>query len=201
MKLNHIFLLPLFLFISIIGNASQFTPLNDAPQSEEPSKNYAIPPSSNYYFSLGTSAIYQNVGIGIRSRDLSKNRGNDLSFNVKFTPVLLKIDHLFIVPSIQYLRLFYNSFAGNTKYSSYFGAGVELLGLRAGHENYPIVNPKITWGREYTSGRFSQFSINLTPATLVACSLLDFKKLKSCHISTAIALASLACMIEYSFGF
>lgn len=170
--------------------------------SEESSfTGYDVPPSLNYYISLGTSVVYQNIGFGIRSRDLSKNRGNDLSFNVKVTPILLKIEHLFVAPSVQYTRLFYSNFEENKNFCNYFGAGLEVLGLRAGHENYPIVNPKITWGREYMSGRFSQFSLNLTPATLLACSLLDFKKLKTCHISTSIALASLACIFEYSFGF
>ncbi|PCI93540.1 hypothetical protein COB11_05150 [Candidatus Aerophobetes bacterium] len=201
MKRTFLLLLSFLLFTCILGNSSQFTSTKDVLSSDDTNESYEIPPSSNYYFSLGTSAIYQNIGIGIRSRDLSKNRGNDFSFNVKFTPILLKIDYFFLIPSIQYLRLYYSGFASDAKYSNYFGAGLEILGLRAGHENYPIINPKVTWGREYTSGRFSQFSINLTPATLVACSLLDFKKLKSCHISTAIALASLACMFEYSFGF
>ncbi|PCI93539.1 hypothetical protein COB11_05145 [Candidatus Aerophobetes bacterium] len=200
MKFQRILLVFSGLMATVFGTCSDV-------DSKEPSTDYDIAPSSNCYFTIGTSVYYQNVGIGYRTRNLSTNKGNDFSINAKYFPVK-KVDghgiHLYkhshrVYPSLQYLRLSYQDPRGESSSKKYFGAGLEIVGLIDDGYIYPTPNPKIAWGVENSHGQFSQFAINIVPAFVDVFFIANAKKEQSWK--NKIGLTALSMTFEYSLGF
>lgn len=170
---------------------------------EEPTPSIEPPaliPPPHGYFKIGTSILYQGVGVGKRWRDFSTLRGNDWAFNVK-TPLILGV--YFPFTSLEYTRLFYNPY--NADIYKYFGIGLEVgVFLDKNTRHYPIPNPKIMWGKEHLDGHFTQWSLNLLPTAVFASGVftsLSHKHHHNCGIEQAIGIVALGTMFEFTYGF
>lgn len=161
-----------------------------------------IEPSSHFYFKVGTSIAYQEIGFGKRFTDLSVGSGHDFAFNIKISPLL---STRYTLPSLEYAWLFYETPSRAVDYYKYSGIGLEVGALmEKNHFRGPIPNPKIVWGKEYTSGRFSQWSLNLIPTVFFVFVVKDLvtKKIKTHNkLAYGLPIIPLSCMFEYSIGF
>ena len=103
----------------------------------------------------------------------------------------------------------YKSYRQEDSFIRYKGFGLELgtfpFSIGA---NFPILNPKILWGKDYFSQKFSQWSINLLPVVGSVCllgvalyqELTDSNSdIVSMEVFSAAALSST--IVEYTFGF
>lgn len=156
---------------------------------------------SNLYFKIGTSIIYQEVSVGRRSRDLTIKKGNDFSVNLKGAPFA---SMTLAFASAQYTRLFYKESFKERTYYKYSGVGLEIgVVMGEGTRPIPIPNPRLVWGREYPSSRFSELSFNVLPAvltTLFAASIIHDNH-KCSGIEYGIGIISICSILQYSFGF
>ncbi|MCH9630458.1 MAG: hypothetical protein S4CHLAM37_04580 [Chlamydiia bacterium] len=194
----------LLIFSGLIATA--FGSCSEVDSKESPA-DYDIAPSTNCYFTIGTSGYYQNIGLGYRTRDLSTYRGNDFSINAKYFPIDYIDSHEIsfskhkyrIYPSVQYMRIFYNKPKEFSSSRSYFAMGVDIIGIKNRKNFYPIPNPKIAWGKENQSGQFSQFAINIVPAFVDTWWILNERKMAT--VKNELFLTALALSFELSFGF
>lgn len=145
-----------------------------------------------YYLTVGTSFLYQKVGAGVRWHHLTTEKGFDLSLNTMILPSIF-VPALACV-SLDYSYLKYRP-AKNGADFRYFGMGVGMGALI--QPTLPWINPKISWGTEYESGRFSQWSVNFGPLMWSALAVAN----RNCGIGGMLGFIAPAIMLEYSFGF
>lgn len=210
MKLSFLFIAVVYMCSTVFSEEAGDVSTLQIPQedSDQFIKQYEPISTSNIYFKIGTSILYQGVGVGYRFKDEITNVGYDVALNVKVMPFIFG-HHALSRPitTIEYTRLFYKKSFAFVDYCKYSGLGIEFGALiREGRDHHllPIVNPKIVWGREYISGQFSQGSLNLIPTAVflvgTGVAIVD-KKRDHREIGVVAGLYGLSCMFEYTYGF
>jgi len=210
-------LYPLFLVFylnSVFANDSvEYPALESLPKMH---LDTPISPDKYSYFTLGSSVLLQQVGIGRRYRNLETFKGHDIGLNVHFSlPLLAGIDDFKypIYPSIKYTYLNYKN---NSPTSPYFGISCEgALAIDKHHYYHSlsqsvrfIPNIGLIWGRERENIRFTQLQLNVIPAVglVVGTGLLLFGSDRGGFISDRdggmlLALGSASVLCSYSAGF
>lgn len=172
---------------------------------DEPIKKEIISDEKDLYgyFKIGGSFLIQNVGVGIRSRNENSNYGNDISFNVNFSSIGLIGKVYNVIPSLKYGIL---RFSDSKKTSTYNGINFELGAFIPINERkthiFPVPNIELVRGTERDNSRFSQFGINLLPATFAIVAIAaDVSSLRWGGFGAAFGLLASTSIFTYTVGF
>lgn len=162
------------------------------------------------YFTLGSSVLFQQVGIGQRYRNLETFKGHDISLNTYFSlPLSSNAKHFkhLIFPYVKYTYLKYKN---NSPTSSYFGVACEGI-FDVQNSRSVIPNLALIWGKEKENMRFTQLQVNVIPVVglAVGTGLLLFGSNKRGHmiplserdVGVVMALGSASIVCSYSAGF
>lgn len=173
-------------------------------------------PNKYSYFTVGSSVLLQQVGIGQRYKNFETFKGHDISLNAHFSlPLLSGIDRFKypIYPSMKYTFLKYKN---NSPTAPYFGIAFEGV-LAVDKPRYYhslsqsvvfIPNLGLIWGKERENIRFTQLQFNVIPAVALVAGtgMLLFGSSKGAIISDReggmfLALGSASILCSYSAGF
>lgn len=162
------------------------------------------------YFSIGTSVFYQKAGVGVRWHNFSTEKGHDLSLNAVVIPSGFIKDFSSSTASmlmLDYSYLKYKPIVGSSDYSYFgmgFGLGEVVKGKRIRH-TVLLFNPRLLWGTEYESGRFSQLAVNIVPLAVTAVAVPVLTEYSIRHPEENFPFKHVARLLglsfEYSFGF
>lgn len=153
--------------------------------------------TSYSYTKFSTSILYQEIGFGKRTRDLELNRASDWSLSLTIFPLSYIQNPYFLVPTIEYAKLFY----GRSSSDRYFGLSGSLSFYTVyskksgGVMCMPLPNLGLIFGKERKAKGFTQWSINLAPATVLALVHSNSK------FNKEVSLYTLGCLVEYTIGF
>ena len=165
--------------------------------SEKPENKDLI---SNWYAKIGSSFLIQNFGIGKRFHNLQKYNGHDFNFNFQLYLMGAGGSNGVFLPSLKYEYLKYKK-----DNSSYFGIGAEVGGVFRWKGRFDGVYPNIEliFGKKRERVQFTQFSINLLPATAVAIGIISMSSHNPFlgHADLAIIAFGLLTIFEYTVAF
>lgn len=146
---------------------------------------------------LGLAPFYQRIGIGWRLPTLSGQGANDFALSCNFVLWGLPED-VIIVPTLEYAYIAYRSNSANLNATKYIGYGLDLF-VNYSLSSFPLIpNPKISWGKEFDDGHFSEWSVNIVPVATFAMVFFDSYQDDWSHVLGALALST---AIEYRYGF
>ena len=201
------YLLPIVLFFAPCM-ADELESSYQQREAEIKIEQSEIGPDRYTYTRLGTTTLVrQYVGWGQRTIDSQTLSGTDLSLNLNFSPAALGWGTFAVAPTVEYDALYYRKGSNMTSYRGFgIEAGALLTYDRGRRRAYPIVNPKLIWGSEREGKGFSQVSLNLIPAGVLAISALMMTDRSGGYIPTATIgaiglIASAPVLIDFTIGF
>jgi len=185
----------------------EFPALEKNPSSPKVQLDTHLTPDRYSYFTLGSSVLLQEVGVGSRYRNFKNFKGHDLGFNMKFPlPIILGSlanPRYLGYPSIKYTYLNYKN---NSATSPYFGVACEvyMLNKKRKFSSFKVLpNIGLIWGKEEENIRFSQLQLNVVPAVglIVGTGLALSGSAWERAGGEVLALASASVLVSYSAGF
>lgn len=173
-----------------------------------------IVPDKYSYFTLGSSVLLQQVGIGRRYRNVENFKAHDISLNAYFSLPLIAGIHDHKLPVYPFIKYTYLMYKNSTPSSPYFGITLEggvaidkpLYYHSFSQSVHFIPNFGLLWGREREKMRFSQLQLNVIPAVglIIGSGQLLFGSNRGTWDSlgaTILALGSASVLFSYSIGF
>jgi len=158
------------------------------------------------YTKVGATLLFQNIGWGSRTHNLTEKTGFDTSFNTNICIPALIDGGFLAFPSYKYTTLKYRNATLNSRYT---GVGYELglltLSGKGGTLILPFPNIEFVWGTERDNMRFSQLGFNVIPAaSLIAGGFMASTSRKGGLdgiIFAAGAIAASTVILSYTVGF